>query len=152
MTSERKKIIENYLKKNGATFHHPFTRTSYSFPSVDAMGFCVFYDKQTKQCLVHHVKPETCRAGPVTFDINCRTQKVEWHLKKAEICELAKKLYENDVQFKEHLNVAKKELSRLICGLDSDDLRAILKIEEPQTFKIGEEELPKEVGSKLGFE
>jgi hypothetical protein len=101
---------------------------------------------------VHHVKPETCRAGPVTFDINCRTQKVEWHLKKAEVCELAKKLHENDVQFKEHLNIAKKELSRLICGLDSDDLRAILKIEEPQTVKIGEEELPKEVVRKLGFE
>ena len=151
LTSERKKIIENYLEKNGATFHHPFTRTSYSFPSVDAMGFCVFYDKQTKQCLVHHVKPETCRAGPVTFDINLRSHKVEWFLKKTEVCALAKRLCENEALLKEHFKVARAELLQLIREFDAKALRAILLIEEPQTFKIGEDELPKEAMQKLGL-
>jgi hypothetical protein len=31
-------------------------------------------------------------------------------------------------------------------------LQAILKIEEPQTVKIGEEDLPEEVMEKLGLE
>jgi hypothetical protein len=53
--------------------------------------------------------------------------------------------------FKAHFNVAKEELLKLICGLDSKALQAILKIEEPQTVKIGEEDLPEEVIKKLGL-
>ena len=116
------------------------------------MGFCVFYDKDTRKCIVHSVKPETCRAGPVTFDINRRTRKVEWYLKTAEVCALAKTLYENDNLFREHFKVAKEEMLRLICELDSKALQAILKIEEPQTVKIGEDDLPEEVMEKLGLE
>ena len=128
----------------------PFKKKSYSFPSVDAMGFCVFYHRETKKCTVHPVKPETCRAGPVTFDINRRTKKVEWFLKTRAICEFAAKLHQNDEQFAEHFKIAREEILRLICKLDSEDLRAILSIEEPQTFKIGEDALPQKVVDKFG--
>jgi hypothetical protein len=100
---------------------------------------------------VHPVKPETCRAGPVTFDVNRHTRKVEWYLKTAEVCQLAKILCGNNTLFKTHFKVAKEELLRLICGLDSKALQAILKIEEPQTVKIGDDELPEEVIKKLGL-
>jgi uncharacterized protein len=152
LTLKRKKTIEEYLQKQKIQIAHPFVNGAYSFPVVDALGFCIFYSKDTKKCLVHPVKPETCRAGPITFDINRRTHKVEWYLKTAEICALAQTLPRNDTAFKAHFKVAEDELLRLIRELDSKALEAILKIEEPQTVKIGEDDLPKEVTEKLGLE
>lgn len=151
LTLKRKKLLEDYLREQKIRVENPFTNGVYSYPAVDAIGFCVFYDKDTRKCLVHPVKPETCRAGPVTFYINCRTRKVEWYLKTAEICALAKTLYENNNLFREHFEVAKKEMLRLICELDSKALQAILKIEEPQTVKIDEDDLPEKVIEKLGL-
>ena len=149
LTKKRQKIIEDYLKTQKLQIDKPFSHESYSFPSVDKLGFCVFYDKDTGKCVVHPVKPETCKAGPVTFDINCKTGKVEWYLKKTLICAFAGALYADGVSFKEHFMAAREELRCLMCELDVEALRAILKIEEPQTFKIGEEALPKGVSDKL---
>jgi Fe-S-cluster containining protein len=144
------KIIENYLKSHERIDGSIFTNSGYSFPSVDSIGFCVFYDKETKKCRVHEVKPETCRAGPITFDINFYTKKIEWFLKTRELCLFAGKLFETPEQLNQHLKVAKQEITRLICNLEPAALQAILKIDEPQTFKIGEDPLPKEVLEKLG--
>ena len=88
----------------------------------------------------------------MTFDIDLQTGKVEWFFKNGELCLFAGKLFENTEQLAEHLKVAKNEITRLICNLDSNALMAILKIDEPQTFKIGEDSLPKEVQEKLGIE
>jgi len=151
LTLKRQKIIENYLKNQNLRIEKPLSHQRYSFPAVDKSGFCLFYDKKTGKCIVHPVKPETCRAGPVTFDINFQTGKVEWYLKKSEICALAGTLYGNAASFKEHFKIAREEIIRLICELDSEALRTILKIEEPKTFKIGEDDLPKAVTKKLGF-
>ena len=152
LTNERKKIIKEYMKKQGIRIKRPFTKAGYSYPTVDAAGFCVFYAKETKKCLVHQVKPETCRAGPVTFDVNCRTGKVEWFLKTGEICVFAPKLYQNRERFMEHFKVAREEILRLICNLDSEALRTVLKVEEPETFKLSEDDLPKEAAKKLKVE
>jgi Fe-S-cluster containining protein len=151
LTLKRKKLIEDYLRAQKIRVENPFTNEAYSYPAVDTKGFCVFYDKAMRKCLVHPVKPETCRAGPVTFDVNCHTRKVEWYLKTAEVCQLAKILCGNGNLFRAHFKVAKEELLRLICSLDSKALQAILKIEEPQTIKIGEKDLPEEVIKKLGL-
>jgi Fe-S-cluster containining protein len=151
LTLKRKKLIRNYLKEQKIHVDHPFTNGAYSFPAEDKLGFCVFYCKNTRKCLVHPVKPETCRAGPITFDINRCTQKVEWYLKTADVCALAQALHENNTAFRAHFEVAKDELLRLICALDSRALKAILKIEEIQTVKIGEDDLPKEAQEKLGL-
>jgi Fe-S-cluster containining protein len=149
LTKNRQKIITEYLKKQKIHIEKPFSHEHYSYPAVDKLSFCVFYDKRTDKCLVHPVKPETCQAGPVTFDINRRTGKLEWYLKKSEICAFAGILHRNSASFEGHLEVAKAELLRLICELDAEDLQAILMIEEPQTFKVGEDILPKEVAGKL---
>lgn len=152
LTLERKRIMGDYLRKHKIQIANPFVDEAYSFPAMDAMGFCAFYCKNTKKCLVHPVKPETCRAGPITFDINRSTKKVEWYLKTAATCALAQALRENGAAFEAHFDVAKDELLRLIRELDSRALQAILKIEEPQTIKIGEDDLPKEAQEKLGLE
>jgi Fe-S-cluster containining protein len=149
LTLERQKIIGDYLKKQCVRIEKPFTHEKYTFPTVDEFGFCAFYTKERRKCLVHPVKPETCRAGPITFDINSRTRKVEWHLKMFEDCALAKKLYGDSDLFRKHFEVARAELLRLICELDMVALQAVLRIEEPRTFKIGEQDLPIEVIEKL---
>lgn len=149
LTKNRQKIILEYLKEQRMQVDNPFSHEHYSYPSVDDLGYCAFLNKKTGKCRVHPVKPETCKAGPVTFDINRRTGKVEWYLKKSEICEVAGMLYQNKRLFYEHFEAAKAELMRLICELDADALQAILAIEEPQTFKVGEDALPKETACKL---
>jgi Fe-S-cluster containining protein len=149
LTSERRKIIEAHLRNQGIPIQKPFTQTSYAFPREDKEGYCIFYDKKTKKCLVHIVKPETCVAGPVTFDINKKTQKIEWHLKKETICPLAGRLYQDKERLGKHVELAKKEIRKLVKELDAESLIAILKIEEPETFKIGEDNVEKDVLNKL---
>lgn len=149
VSESRKKIIKAYLKKQKINVDKPFTKESYSYPSVDETLLCIFNSKENKKCMVHSVKPETCRAGPITFDINFKTKKVEYFLKKSEICAYAGELYKNKAAFKDHFEVAKKEITRLIQELDADELRVLMKIEEPQTFKVGEDDLPVKVVKKL---
>jgi hypothetical protein len=99
--------------------------------------------------MVHPVKPETCVAGPITFDINFRTGMVEFYLKKRNICEYAGILFEDKPALKQHFLVAREKIIELIKQLSADELRAICKIEEPDTFKYCQEPLPPEVAQKL---
>ena len=151
LTKKRKKMIKEYLKKQNINIGQPFAKENYCYPVVDEHVFCKFFSKDIGKCCVHPVKPETCRAGPVTFDINLCTKKVEWYLKKSEICAFAGVLYDNKAAFKDHFEAAKKELTCLINELEPEELRAIIRINEPHTFKIGEEALPSDISRKLGL-
>jgi Fe-S-cluster containining protein len=150
LTAQRKKIITKYLKDHDVHVETPFIEEAYSFPALDERGFCVFHSKETGKCLVHEVKPETCRAGPVTFDINLKTGKIEWFLKKPEICALAGTLQQESSALENHFEVARTEILRLIRELDPKALRAILTIDEPQTFKIREDNVQTNILKKLG--
>jgi len=149
ISSERKKIIEEYLKAEKISVESLFAHTAYISPKVDDGGYCIFYDKETRKCTIHPVKPETCVAGPITFGINKNSQKIEWGLKMEKICSLAGKLYKNEEVLRRHLESAKKEILRLVRELDSEALKTILKIEEPETFKIGEDDIEKRVLEKI---
>jgi Fe-S-cluster containining protein len=149
ISRERRRIIETYLKKQKVPIANQFVTAGYTFPREDAEGYCIFYDKKTKRCQVHPVKPETCVAGPVTFDINKKTQKIEWHLKMEKICQLAGKMRKNQPVLKKHVESAKKEILRLVDNLDAEALQTILKREEPDTLKIGEDGIGKNVLNKL---
>jgi Fe-S-cluster containining protein len=149
LTYKRTKIIEAHLRKQKSPLEELFVQASYVFPREDNEGYCIFNDRKTGKCLVHLVKPETCIAGPITFDINPKTRKIEWHLKKETICSLAGNLYRDEERLKKHLALAKKEILRLIRELDAEALKTILKIEEPETFKIGEDDVEKAVLAKL---
>jgi hypothetical protein len=151
LSQSRKKIIKEYLNKQKIKVKKPFSKESYSYPSVDKTVFCVFNSKETKRCIVHSVKPETCIAGPITFDINFETKKIGFFLKKSEICAYAGELYKNKSAFKDHYEVAKKEIMNLVKDLSAHELRELMKIDEPQTFKVGEDDLPVEVVRKFGL-
>jgi len=150
ISSKRRKIIGKYLAKRKIRINNPFAKTAYVFPKGDAEGYCIFYDRKSGKCLIHHVKPETCVAGPVTFDINSKSQKIEWFLKEEKICSLAGILHKDSGAFERHLGLAKKEIHRLLRELDPEALKAILKIEEPETFKIGEDGLEAIICDRLG--
>jgi Fe-S-cluster containining protein len=111
----------------------------YVFPNETDEGFCIFHDKSTRKCRIHSVKPETCVAGPITFDINKKTGKIEWFIKMDKICGLAGIVYRDEGLLCAHLENAKRELLRLVDELGCEELRAILKKDEPETFKIGED-------------
>lgn len=149
LTQDRIKIIQTHLRKQKKWLKQPFVKMSYTYPREDAENYCIFNDRKTGKCQIHSVKPETCVAGPITFDINTKTQKVEWHLKKESICPLAGRLYSDRARLERHLTLAKREILRLMRELDAEALRAILKIEEPDTFKIEEDNIEKPVLAKL---
>ncbi len=151
LTEKRKIIIRKYLKEQKIKINKPFAKENYSYPRVDELVYCGLFNKETGKCLVHPVKPETCLSGPITFDINFRTKKIEWFIKKSDLCVFAGILYRDKVAFNDHLEVAKKELTQLICQLNADELQALVKIEEPRTFKVDEDNLPLQVARKLGL-
>ncbi len=151
LSENRKKILREYLNKQKISIAEPFAKNGYSYPAVDEEIYCKLFSKQTGKCMVHPVKPETCVSGPITFDINFKTKKVEWFLKTSELCAYAGVLYKNKAGFKEHFEIAKKQITLLITQLSADELRAIVKIDEPQTFKVGEDDLSFEVAKKLGL-
>jgi Fe-S-cluster containining protein len=136
ITSRRRKIIETFLIENEIGIETPFVEKGYVFPRLDEDGYCVFHDRRTRKCIIHSVKPETCVAGPITFDIDRNTRKVEWYIKMEQICPLAGRVYEDKVRMRRHLKSAKKEISTLIDELDSVALDTIMKKDEPETFKL----------------
>jgi Fe-S-cluster containining protein len=142
--------IINYLKTTRLIIDNAFEEnSSYRFPRETEGDRCVFLDKYTEKCQIHLVKPETCVAGPITFDINLNTGRIEWFLKTENICPLAGALYRDKLELQKHMESARRELLKLVHDLDAKALQAILKIEESETFKIGEENLSLEVLTKL---
>lgn len=149
ISHKRKRVIERFLKENKIPIKNPFVQGEYVFPRKKAEGYCIFFDTKTKKCQIHPVKPETCVAGPITFDMNTRSQKIEWYVKMESICPLAGIVYKNGELLQKHLEAAKKEILKLVSELSSEELRAILKKEEPETFKIGEDAAGKDAADKL---
>jgi len=149
ITLKRKESIENYLTTQGLKIEKLFDITTYTFPRETSDGFCILFDMETGKCLAHSVKPETCVAGPVTFDINLQTGKIEWFLKSESICPVAGILLNDKEAFEKHLSSAKKELQMLVRELDAEELCAMLKIAEPETLKIGEDSLSPEILEKI---
>jgi Fe-S-cluster containining protein len=151
LTNGRKKIIQKYVQDQKIDSEDLFAQREYSYPEVDEEIYCRLFNKSTGKCIVHPVKPETCVSGPVTFNINFCTKKIEWFIKTKELCAFAGVLFEDKAAFKEHFEVAKRQILSLITQLGADELRALMKIDEPMTFIFAEDDLPKDVVEKLGL-
>lgn len=149
LTENRKKIIQKYLTEHNLNDSSILQKEEYSYPAVDSELYCKLFNKKKGKCMVHAVKPETCVAGPITFDIDFKTYKVSFFLKKAEICAYAGALFKDKASLKKHFEVACKEIHALIDQLNVNELLALMKIDEPQTFKYCEEPLSPEIIRKL---
>ena len=139
LTRRRQRLLEAYVAQQHLEIDDLFARTRYTYPRETRGGLCVFYDVETRRCRVHPVKPETCVAGPITFDMDVRSGTVEWYLKNDEVCPLAQRLRVDDAALDHHLQSAKRQLLTLIQTLDETELAAILSIEEEDTTKLSED-------------
>jgi Fe-S-cluster containining protein len=149
LTLERQRKIREYVNANSIAVENLFENGKYVFPRETEDGRCIFLDGPTRRCKIHPVKPETCVAGPITFGVNTETGKIEWFLKTDKVCRLAAPLYDDRAEYAKHVSSAKKEILRLLHGLDANALRAVLAVEEPDTVKVDEEKVPPKVLAKL---
>jgi uncharacterized protein len=101
-------------------------------------GTCTFCN--ANRCSIQSIKPETCRAGPFTFDV--KGDVIEIFLKEETICPVVTLLKEVPEAYDEQFALAKKSITRLVRDLTDGELCAICRIEEPSTEKVAE--IPRE--------
>jgi Fe-S-cluster containining protein len=101
-------------------------------------GTCIFCNGN--RCSIHTIKPETCRAGPFTFDVN--GDYIEIFLKYETICPVVRLLEDVPKAYEHQMEIAKKSFTHLVANLTDEELRAICRIEEPETRKVAE--IPRE--------
>jgi len=92
--------------------------------------------KEQGKCQIHSVKPETCRAGPFTFDV--KGVLIVIFLKYERICPLVKLLKEIPEAYQQQYDLAVKSITNLVGNLTSDEINAICCIDEPDTEKVSE--------------
>ena len=97
-------------------------------------GTCIFC--HGNRCSIHAIKPETCRAGPFTFDV--KGDVIEIFLKYETICPVARLLEEIPEAYEHQFMLAKKSITHLVANLTDNELDAICRIEEPETVKVAE--------------
>jgi Fe-S-cluster containining protein len=149
LTANRRELIQDFLRVKDLGLPDPFEFQEYVFPRETREGYCIFLNETTNKCIIQPVKPETCVAGPITFDININEGKIEWFLKTEKICPLASFVYKDKESFERHLKSAKLEILNLVRDLDGRALHKILTIKEPDTFKISADNLDPKVVAKL---
>ncbi|MEM4566178.1 MAG: YkgJ family cysteine cluster protein [Archaeoglobaceae archaeon] len=109
----------------------------YVHPKAKEDGYCIFFEKG--MCTIHRIKPETCVAGPFTFDL--KGEVLEIYIKTESICPLVRYLKENEEAYRVQFEIAVEKIITLINDLDEQSLSEILKIEEPETVKVAEIDL-----------
>lgn len=129
MTSERIEI----LLANGAS-QDDIDFGKYKRLKLKPDGFCIMF--QNGKCSIHCIKPETCVAGPFTFDM--KGSILEIFLKKESICPMVKLLKGNKEVYDGFFEAAVEKIIGLVSKLPKEELAEILKIEEPETELVME--------------
>ena len=129
LTEERIKIISSSTDLGGR-----IEKNGYHRLRVREDGFCIMLNHT--RCQINDTKPETCCAGPFTFDI--REGKLEVYLKKETICPLAGHLKYYPEAYRHQYKHGIKHLLRLIRQLPAAELREVLKVEELETEQVAE--------------
>lgn len=101
---------------------------------VKGDGFCVLF--QNGMCSVHSVKPETCVAGPFTFDMKGTILQI--FLKRETICPMVKVLKDNNDAYEGLFEAAVDNITELVYALPPSELSEVLKIDEPETDLVAE--------------
>ena len=101
-------------------------------------GTCIFCNGS--RCSIHAIKPETCRAGPFTFDV--RGDVIEIFIKYESICPVVRLLAEEPEAYAHQFDLAKKSITHLVANLTDEELTSVCRIDEPETVKVAE--IPRE--------
>jgi Fe-S-cluster containining protein len=108
--------------------------SGYSRLKLKPDGYCVMF--QQNKCKIHQIKPETCVAGPFTFDV--KGPLLEIYLKRETICPLAKFLRENEEAYRGLFESAVEKIADLVRALPPLELAMVCRIEEPETDLVAE--------------
>jgi uncharacterized protein len=111
-----------------------FVKDGYRHMGSRPDGSCVCW--KDGKCSIHGIKPETCRAGPFTFDVKGDT--IEIFLKFESICPIVRLLKEVPAAYDQQYTLAVKSITQLVANLDEDELAVICRIDEPETEKVAE--------------
>ena len=87
-------------------------------------------------CAIQPFKPETCVAGPFTFDV--KEGVIEIYLKKESICPLVAVLKQDRKAYDEQYKLAVDKIIRVVAFLPEEELMTVCRIEEPDTEKVEE--------------
>ena len=115
-----------------------FEQKGYRFLKTRGDSTCVFWNGG--KCSIYSIKPETCRAGPFTFDV--KGDVIEIFLKFETIYPIVGLLKEVPAAYEQQFTLAKKSISHLVANLTDEELSAICRTEEPETEKVAE--IPRE--------
>ena len=91
------------------------------------------------KCSIHTIKPETCVAGPFTFDIKDNVLQI--FLKRENICPMVRFLKANRKAYDGLFEVSVENIMHLIENVPAAEMEEILKIEEPETDLVAEIQL-----------
>lgn len=129
LTEERRAIIARTVGYDG---FHEFV--GYQRMGARDDGSCIFL--VDGKCRINSIKPETCRAGPFTFEV--KDGKIEIYLKKETICPLVSFLCSNRDAYMEQFECAVDNIRMLVKNLPKEELEVINRIDEPDTVKVSE--------------
>jgi Fe-S-cluster containining protein len=118
----------------GGVPEEAFERNGYRSVRTREDGTCILC--AGGKCGIHAIKPETCRAGPFTFDVKGDT--IEIFLKFEEICPVVRLYKEIPGAYDQQYDLAVRSISHLVSHLTDEEIAAICRIEEPQTEKVAE--------------
>jgi hypothetical protein len=99
---------------------------------------CIFCNGN--KCSIHTIKPETCRAGPFTFDV--KGDVIGIFLKYETLCPVVRLLKEVPEAYEHQFALAKKSITHLVANLTDGELAVICNIDEPDTERVAE--IPRE--------
>jgi Fe-S-cluster containining protein len=134
LSSERIAII---LEKGDLA--HCIGNNGYRFVRSTENGECIL--QKNGRCQIHAIKPETCRAGPFTFDVKGDT--IEIFLKYESICPIVRLLKEVPEAYEQQYKEAVTHITHLVAHLPADELDVICRIEEPDTELVAK--IPRQV-------
>jgi len=97
-------------------------------------GECIL--SRNGKCSIHAFKPETCRSGPFTFDMN--GDKIAIYLKHEKICPIVGLLKEVPEAYRQQYELAVQSITHLVRNLHDAELAVICSIDEPETEKVAE--------------
>jgi len=97
-------------------------------------GYCALF--ADGKCSIHSIKPETCVAGPFTFDI--KGGKLQIFLKREVICPMVGFLKANPKAYDSLMETSVARIIHLVRSIPAAEMAEILKIDEPETDLVAE--------------
>jgi len=111
-----------------------FESCGYTRVRTKENGECIL--SENGKCRIHDRKPETCKAGPFTFDVKGNV--IEIFLKHESICPMVRLLKEVPEAYRQQFELAAAGITHLVRNLTEEELAVICSIDEPETEKVAE--------------